>query len=289
VLSALDDSPAARAGILGGDVVVAVDDVAVDTKRLEASVERMRGKPGERVKLTVRREQRAELLHFDLVRRKVHVTSVKAELLEPGFGYVRIAQFSDTTADDFTAALRDLQKGDANTLRGVVLDLRGNPGGVLEAAVAVADAVLEAGPIMSAEGRAVDSRFAMSATPGDVLKGAPIAVLVNSNSASGSEIVAGALKDRKRATLLGQTTYGKGSVQSVIPLSQGGALKLTTSRYHTPSGATIHERGIEPDVVLGNVSQAPPPAPGASKLLADDGELRIALDRVKNLASTASR
>jgi len=288
VVVAIDGSPAARAGIRGGDTIVAVDDVPVDPANLDATVDRMRGKPGAQVKLSIARAAAPQPLHFLLVRRKVQVHSVKAELLAPGFGYVRIAQFSETTADDFAAELKRLQSEASDALRGLVLDLRNNPGGVLEAAVEVADQFLEQGVIVTADGRTADARFAMSATPGDVLHGAPIVVLVNGGSASASEIVAGALHDRKRALLMGQTTYGKGSVQSVIGLSSGGALKLTTSRYHTPSGASIQQHGIVPDVELKNVSQAPPASSTDSTLLTDDAELRMALERLKTQAKTHS-
>jgi carboxyl-terminal processing protease len=279
VAATIDDSPAARAGIRGGDIVLAVDGIAVDPLHLEGAVDRLRGKPGEHVKLTIGRADSPQSLQFDLTRRKVLLHSVKAELLEPGYGYVRVTQFTETTADDFLAAIKGLQK--TNPVRGLVLDLRNNPGGVLEAAVAVADVFLDSGVIVTAEGRATGADFAMEAQPGDLLNGAPIAVLVNGGSASASEIVAGALKDHARAQLVGQTTYGKGSVQTVVSLEQGGALKLTTSRYHTPSGATIQKRGITPDVVLSNLAHTQPTDSGQSKLLTDDAELRVALETVK--------
>jgi carboxyl-terminal processing protease len=263
--------------------VVAVDGVAVDAAHLDEAVERLRGKPGAHVKLTISRADTPKPLEFDLVRRKVQVHSVKADLLEPGYGYVRVSQFTETTADDFVAAIKDLQN--RASLRGLVLDLRNNPGGVLEAAVAVADVFLDSGVIVTAQGRATGADFAMQAQPGDVLNGAPITVLVNGGSASASEIVAGALKDHARAKLVGQTTYGKGTVQSVIPLEQGGALKLTTSRYHTPSGATIQQRGIAPDVALANLAHLDSAAGEQSKLLGDDPELRAALDTLKAQAA----
>jgi carboxyl-terminal processing protease len=279
VVAAIDDSPAARAGIRGGDIVVAVDGVAVDPAHLDDAVERLRGKPGAHVKLTIRRADNPQTLEFDLVRRKVQVNSVKADVLEPGYGYVRVSQFTETTADDFLAAIKALQSGPP--MRGLVLDLRNNPGGVLEAAVAVADIFLDSGVIVTAQGRALGADFKMQAQPGDLLNSAPITVLMNGGSASASEIVAGALKDHARAKLVGQTTYGKGSVQTVVPLEQGGALKLTTSRYHTPSGATIQQRGIAPDVALTDLAQTPPATSGQSKLLADDAELRVALATLK--------
>jgi carboxyl-terminal processing protease len=279
VVAAVDDSPASRAGIRGGDLVVSIDDVAVDSEHLDDAVDRLRGKPGAHVKLSIRRADNPQLLEFDLIRRKVQMHSVKADLLEPGYGYVRVSQFTETTADDFLAAVNGLQAREP--MRGLVLDLRNNPGGVLEAGVAVADVFLDSGVIVTAQGRAVGADFAMQAHPGDALNGAPIIVLVNGGSASASEIVAGALKDHARAKLVGQTTYGKGTVQSVVPLAQGGALKLTTSRYHTPSGATIQQRGITPDIVITNLAHASPATSGQAKLLLDDLELRAALDTLK--------
>jgi carboxyl-terminal processing protease len=176
--------------------------------------------------------------------------SVKGEILEPGYGYLRISQFSENTGAELEAALRKLMKEAGGPLDGLVLDLRDNPGGVLDSAVEVADLFLNSGLVVSADGRADDARFSMRARQGDLLEGARLAVLVNSGSASSSEIVAGALKDLNRATIVGSQTYGKGSVQTVMPLSGGRALKLTTSHYFTPSGESIHQRGIMPDIVV---------------------------------------
>ena len=176
--------------------------------------------------------------------------SVAAQILEPGYGYVRISTFSETTPEDLKKAVLRLKRDNQGTIKGLVLDLRNNPGGVLESGVAVADAFLDSGVIVTADGRTPEARFEMDATPGDLLDGAPLVVLVNAGSASASEIVAGALKDHGRALLVGRRTYGKGSVQTVMPLSHGGAVKLTTSRYFTPSGASIHGRGLVPDITL---------------------------------------
>jgi carboxyl-terminal processing protease len=199
---------------------------------------------------------------FTLKRSRVELHSVKSELPESGFGYVRIAEFSETTGTDLVNALRELRKRNGYPLKGLVLDLRNNPGGVLEAAVAVADAFLEGGVIVSAKGRTAESKFEMNATPGDELHGAPIVVLVNGGSASAAEIVAGALKDHHRAKLMGRTTFGKGSVQTVMPLSGDRAIKLTTSLYYTPSGVSINHRGIAPDIELEREPDSgAPPAP----------------------------
>lgn len=283
VIAAIDDSPAARAGIHGGDVVIAIDKIPVEPANLNESVDRLRGKSGSRVRLTVARDSAPQPLDFVLTRGAVQVRSVKQEMLEPGYGYVRISQFNENTGVDFSRAVTSLQA--KNPLRGLVLDLRNNPGGVLDAAVAVADALLDHGIIVTADGRGPDSKFAMQAHSGDLTNNATIAILVNGGSASASEIVAGALKDNERAMLVGHTTYGKGLVQSVLPLSGGGALKLTTSRYYTPSGASIQKHGIVPDVVVNDAAKEAPPAPkNGTQLLIDDAEIRLALDKVKKKA-----
>ena len=279
VLSAIEEGPAARAGILTGDRILAVDDVAVDAANLDDTIERMRGDKGTQVKLSVTRKTEAAPLEFVMQRASVQLHSVRKSLLEPGVGYVRITHFSDTTTRDVERALRDLKKQNGAPLGAMVLDLRNNPGGVLEAAVGVSDLFLEEGVIVSAIGRAADAQFEMSAQPGDLLDGAPLAVLVNGGSASASEIVAGALRDHRRATLIGQKTYGKGSVQTIMPLSNGQAIKLTTSRYFTPSGASIHQTGILPDHAISEeqIKAADSRAPIFGSL-SDDYELRVALD-----------
>jgi len=288
VVSPIEGTPAARAGILSGDIIVSIDDIAVDSEELTQAINRMRGKPGTPVKVTVKRENVAPALDFVLERSNVQVHSVRHEMLEPGFGYVKISNFSETTGRDLNKAVAALKKENGGPLQGLVLDLRNNPGGVLEAAVSVSDAFLEEGVIVTANGRTRESKFEMDATPGDLIDGAKLTVLVNNGSASASEIVAGALKDHGRATLVGRTTFGKGSVQTVMPLSDGRAIKLTTSRYYTPSGASIHEKGITPDVVLereaeataANETPAPVLAPDAPLALRDS-EVGIALTQLK--------
>jgi carboxyl-terminal processing protease len=203
-------------------------------------------------------------------------------MLEAGYAYVRISQFSETTGDDLNSSVKDLRKRNGAPLKGLVLDLRDNPGGVLEAAVAVADAFLDSGVIVTAKGRTPDSKFEMDATPGDVLNGAPIIVLVNGGSASAAEIVAGALKDQHRAKLMGRTTFGKGSVQTIIPLSDDRAVKLTTSLYYTPSGVSINHRGIAPDIELERDSKAPATsAPDGAPLQQRDADVKRALQELK--------
>lgn len=250
VVAPFDGTPAKRAGIRSGDIIISIDDMPVVHDNLRETISRMRGKPGTRVKIVVSRADIAEPLSFDLERTHIRVASVKGNMLEPGYGYLRISQFSDNTGAELEDALRKLMQEAGGHLDGLILDLRDNPGGVLDSAVEVADIFLNSGLVVSANGRADDARFSMSARRGDLLDGARLAVLVNSGSASSSEIVAGALKDLNRATIVGSQTYGKGSVQTVMPLSGGRALKLTTSRYFTPSGESINQRGIMPDIVV---------------------------------------
>jgi carboxyl-terminal processing protease len=270
VISPIEDTPAFRAGVLAGDRILAVDDVPVNSESLNDTIDRMRGRVGTAVKITVARSPDPKPLEFMLSRASVQVHSVTQQMLEPGLGYVKISHFSETTTPDLEAAIGKLKKASAGKLRGLVLDLRNNPGGVLEAAIGVSDVFLDGGLIVTADGRAPDARFSMDAKPGDDLDGAPLIVLVNSGSASASEIVAGALQDHHRARLVGGKTYGKGSVQTVMALSDGHAIKLTTSRYFTPSGASIHERGIKPDVVVEDAKDG------------NDRALDAALDLLRN-------
>lgn len=266
-----------------GDLILKIDDTEVGAD-LSGAIARMRGPEGSTVKLTVLRPSTGETLEFNLRRARVAVHSVVHQQLEPGYGYVRITTFSETTPADLNRAITELQNASPTGLKGLVLDLRNNPGGVLESGVAVADAFLEEGLIVSADGRTADARFRMEATPGDLLNGAPLVVLVNGGSASASEIVAGALRDHGRAKLIGHKTYGKGSVQTVMPLSHGGAIKLTTSRYFTPSGASIHEKGIIPDIVAEGPERPPADIRGANAdepLTARDDEVRLALETLK--------
>ncbi len=285
VIAPFDGSPAAQAGIRSGDVIVTIDGVPVNPTTLDDTIGKMRGTEGSQVKIGVMREGNAEPLLFTLKRSRVELHSVKAELLEPGYGYVRISQFSETTGEDFNAALKDLRKRNNAPLTGLVLDMRDNPGGVLEAAVAVADAFLDSGVIVSAKGRTPDSKFEMDATPGDALNGAPLVVLVNGGSASAAEIVAGALKDHHRAKLIGRTTFGKGSVQTIMPLGDDRAIKLTTSLYYTPSGVSINHVGIAPDIELARnpKAAAAPAAPPATEgpLEKRDSEVLRAVQELK--------
>lgn len=255
VISPLNGGPAERAGVRAGDAIFSIDGLAVGAADLADTVARLRGPSGSAVRLGIRRAGESDPLSLELTRGQVEMHSVAAELKRAGeaaeaYPYVRISLFNEGTARDLYAALSRLRPPGGAPFPGLVLDLRNNPGGVLEAAGEVADAFLDSGLIVSADGRMRDSRFRMEATPGDILAGAPIAVLVNKGSASASEIVAGALQDHGRATIVGEATYGKGSVQTIMPLSDGRALKLTTSHYYTPSGESIHDRGVRPDLVV---------------------------------------
>ncbi|MBT8085471.1 MAG: S41 family peptidase [Woeseia sp.] len=253
VVAPIDNSPAQRAGILAGDVIIAIDGASVADDGLRKTIRRLRGRSGTPVTLTIVRQPADELLIFDLQRDNIQVASVRHELLEPTIGYVRVGQFTDSTAGEVASAIdamTDSAHANGDTLAGIILDLRNNPGGILDAAVDVSDLFLDEGLIVSAEGRTPEARFARNAHRGDLLDGAPVVVLVNAGTASASEIVAGALQDHHRALIVGTKTFGKGLVQTVMPLSRGRAIKLTTSRYFTPSGASIHETGIEPDVFV---------------------------------------
>jgi len=281
VVTPIEGSPAATAGVRSGDVILSIDGQAVNADALDRTLVRMRGRPGSRVRLAISRVGESQPLQFDLERSEVHMRTVTAEPLPGGYGYVRITQFSDSTPADLALALASLRPADRPGLRGLVLDLRGNPGGVLESATDVADEFIDAGMIVRAEGRAPDARFEIDATPGDALDGAPVVVLVDAGSASGSEIVAAALRDHGRATLIGERTYGKGSVQTVIPLRDGQALKLTTSRYFTPSGVSINKRGLEPDVLLPNAAISRT-ATATNSPAAGDPVVRTALQYLKD-------
>ena len=256
VISPIDDTPAQRAGIKAGDLIIRLDDTPVKGLTLREAVKIMRGKPGTSIVLTIVREGEEKPLKIKVTRAVIRVKSVKSRMLDDGFGYLRITSFQSKTGDNLHEAIRKLKKENGGSLDGLVLDLRNNPGGVLSAAVEVSDAFLDEGLIVYTEGRNPSSRLSFSATPGDVLDGAPLVVLVNGGSASASEIVAGALQDHHRGIITGSKTFGKGSVQTILPLGNGSALKLTTARYYTPSGRSIQAEGIEPDIKLERVRVA---------------------------------
>lgn len=255
VITPIDDTPAQRAGIKAGDLIIRIDETAVKGMGLTEAVNLMRGKPGTNVALTVVREGQEKPLRIIVTRAIIKVKSVKHKSLDKGYGYIRISQFQNHTGENLADAISSLRKENTE-LKGLVLDLRNNPGGVLSAAVSVSDAFLEQGLVVYTEGRIKDSKMSFKATPEDLLKGAPLIVLVNSGSASASEIVAGALQDHRRAIIMGEKTFGKGSVQTILPMRNGAALKLTTARYFTPSGRSIQAEGITPDIELQNLTVA---------------------------------
>ncbi len=252
VVSPIDDTPAQRAGVLAGDLIIRLDDKSVKGLTLNDAVKLMRGKPGSPISLTIVRDGTDAPLTIEVVRDIIQVSSVRDRLIEGGFGYVRISSFQNKTTRNMVDAVRDLTDRHGDDLRGLVLDLRNNPGGVLSAAVGVSDAFLEEGLVVYTDGRDNDNHLRYSARRGDILNGAPLVVLVNQGSASASEIVAGALQDHRRAIILGRTTFGKGSVQTIQDLPSGGAVKLTTARYFTPDGRSIQAEGIVPDIEVGN-------------------------------------
>lgn len=253
VVSPIDDTPAQKAGIKTGDLIIKLDDKPVKGMSLTDSVKIMRGEPGSKIVLTVVREGEEAPLKITLTRDIIKVKSVKSKTLDKGYGYVRISSFQSGTGDGLKEVLATLKKDNGGALKGLVLDLRNNPGGVLNAAVEVSDAFLKSGLIVYTEGRIENSEMRFNAAPDDLIDGAPIVVLINAGSASASEIVAGALQDQKRAVIMGEKSFGKGSVQTILPTSNGAAVKLTTARYFTPSGRSIQAEGIEPDVTLARV------------------------------------
>jgi carboxyl-terminal processing protease len=279
VITPIAGSPAARSGIRSGDELVAVDGRAIEPGEMKDAMRRLRGKAGSMITLSVLRDN--EVIDHEMRRQIIRVASVHKEFLGPAYGYVRVSQFTENTARELSRAVDELQDAKGGMLEGMVLDLRNNPGGVLDSAVDVSDLFLDSGVIVSADGRTMESRFSRSAHPGDILDGAPLVVLVNGGSASASEIVAGALQDHNRATIVGTSTFGKGLVQTVMPLSRGRAVKLTTSRYYTPSGDSIHEIGILPDVLT---EQTPGfPDLSLSGTLDREGDIQLleALEQIK--------
>jgi carboxyl-terminal processing protease len=248
VVSPIDDTPAAKAGVKAGDLIVKIDDAPVKGMSLNDAVNKMRGDPGSKIQLTLVRENVPAPIVLDLKRDIIKVASVRGRMLQPGFGYIRISQFTTSTGKSLDDEIDKLKKD--GTLKGLVLDLRNNPGGVLNAAVEVSDEFMQKGPIVTIKGRDADNNREFDATAGDALDGKPIVVLVNGGSASAAEIVAGALQDSHRAVLVGSKTFGKGSVQTIIPLQNESAIKITTARYYTPSGRSIQAEGIVPDVPI---------------------------------------
>ena len=246
VISPIDDTPAQKAGIESGDFILRLDNQPVKGMSLNEAIELMRGPKGTSIEITISREGRSQPFTVTVVRDIIRVVSVRHRWLEPGYGYLRVAQFQQRTGEDSAKALKEMM--DAGPLRGVVLDLRNNPGGVLQAGVDVCDHFLDGGAVVSTKGRLDNSQTSFNATPGDLTNGVPLVVLINGGSASASEIVAGALQDHRRAVVMGTRSFGKGSVQTILPLPEERAIKLTTARYFTPNGRSIQAQGIVPDI-----------------------------------------
>ncbi len=249
VISPMDGTPAFHAGIRPGDLILMLDGVPVRGMSLKEAVDKMRGPPGSEIRLTISREGEPDSMEIVLTRAIIKAASVKAQLLQAGFGYARLSSFQSGSARNLRTRIAELKNSNGASLEGFVLDLRNNSGGVLAGAVEVSDMFLGSGEIVSTRGRTELSAQSYSATPDDVIDGAPMVILVNGGSASASEIVSGALQDHRRAIIMGARTFGKGSVQTIIPMGNGGALKITTARYYTPSGRSIQATGITPDIV----------------------------------------
>jgi len=253
IVTPIDDTPASRAGIKPGDSIVKIDGTLVDPQNVDDMFKKLRGKPGSKITLTILHKGSDNPVDMHLTRENIAITSVKVRQLEPGYDYIRITQFQSDTAADLERKLAALVAKDGAP-KGAVLDLRNNPGGLLTAAVSVSDDFLNSGTIVTTRGRLADANMSFSAHPGDLLDGAPLVVLVNHGTASAAEIVSGALKDNHRALLIGQRTFGKGVVQTVLPLDADHAVKITTARYYTPNGTSIQAEGIRPDIPLADLS-----------------------------------
>jgi carboxyl-terminal processing protease len=271
VVAPIDGTPAERAGVKAGDTIVRINGKPVQPDDLDGAVESLRGEPGTPITLGIVHEGESMPVDIPLVRDVIRVASVRGRLLEPGYAYLRISQFQAETGSQLRSRIERLLAENKGPLRGAVLDLRSNPGGLLNSAVEVSDEFLSEGGIVTTRGRLKETDMAFRATPGDLLDGAPLVVLVDNGTASAAEIVAGALKDNHRALLMGRRTFGKGSVQTVLPLDAGHAVKLTTARYYTPSGVSIQAAGIEPDIVLADLmlsqrDSGPTPAIGERDL-----------------------
>jgi carboxyl-terminal processing protease len=257
VVSPIDDTPAFRAGIKAGDIITALDGKTVLGLSLNDAVDHMRGAPNSRIVLTIKREGTDKPLEIGVIREIIKIQVVKSRLEPNNIGYVRLTQFTEKADNGIRAAVKQLQQQSGAPLRGLILDLRNDPGGLLDQAIAVSSEFIEQGEIVSTRARHPDDSQRWDARGSDIIKGAPLVVLINGGSASASEIVAGALQDHRRAVLLGAKSFGKGSVQTVIPLPGGGAMRLTTARYYTPSGRSIQATGIVPDVTVNESRDGP--------------------------------
>ncbi len=313
VVSPIDGTPADKAGLQTGDVILKLDNISIKGMSLNEAIEKMRGDKGSKIELTIGRQGETKPFNLTLERDIIRVASVRERWLEPGFGYIRIAQFQKRTGEDVSKSLKKLEEKEA--LKGLVLDLRNNPGGVLRASVDVAGLFIDGGTVVYTEGRLDNSEVNYKATAGDVTDGTPVVVLINGGSASASEIVAGALQDHSRAVLMGTQSFGKGSVQTILPLSDSRAVKLTTALYFTPNGRSIQAQGIAPDITVerakvtayktnrvteadlaghldnagGNEENAEAATSNAKGLLSSDNQLYEALSLLKGLNILGAR
>ena len=273
IVSPIEDTPADRAGVKAGDLIIKIDDELARGMSLAEGVKKMRGKPGTSIVLTIFRKGNDAPLEIKIVRAVIKVKSVKSDMLSPGYAYLRITQFQERTASLLKKQIKELQKRASGKLTGAVLDLRNNPGGLLNQAVEVSDMFLDKGNIVSTKSRA-GKNLSFDARRGDVLNGLPLIVLINHGSASASEIVSGALQDHHRAVLVGTKSFGKGSVQSVVPLNDGTAIKITTALYYTPSGRSIQATGIDPDIEVEQVLHKPEEASESKRPLVSERDLK---------------
>lgn len=313
VISPIDGTPADKAGLQTGDVILKLDNVSIKGLNLNDAIEKMRGEKGSKIELTIGRQGETKPFNVTLERDTIRMASVREKWLEPGYGYIRIAQFQKRTGEDVSKSLKNLEEKEA--LKGLVLDLRNNPGGVLRASVDVAGLFMDGGTVVYTEGRLDNSEVNYKATTGDVTDGIPVVVLINGGSASASEIVAGALQDHSRAVLMGTKSFGKGSVQTILPLSDSRAVKLTTALYFTPNGRSIQAQGIAPDIKVerakvtayktqrvteadlaghldnagGNEENAEAATNNANDLLSSDNQLYEALSLLKGLNILGAR
>jgi len=253
VISPIDDTPASKAGIKAGDYIIKINDVQVQGKTLMEAVKLMRGPVGSSIDLTIRRRGEKKIINKTIIRKMIQVKSVEAKIIKNNIGYLRLKSFNSNSSKQLVEKIRNFEK--SKKLTGYILDLRNNPGGLLTQAINVTDFFLNDGEIVSTKGRKASENRRFFAKKGDKVKGKPLIILINNGSASASEIVAGALRDHKRAILLGENTYGKGSVQSIIPLSDGGGMRLTISKYYLPSGQSISEIGVSPDILVEEESE----------------------------------